>query len=199
MLVTSALSAILITLIYVGMQSSVETSKSTICLANLRQIGHLISLYCSDNQMKLPHANNNPYAWYVPLWPYASGGKTIYDGVKLEDFPFLQCPDGTEHKNALYDYAYDYDLSNRPLFEVQANLYYGSPVTGKRWLVIDGTWYFLRRSDGASGATGTQSIATLRHGKKANVLFPDFSVRSMSSQEINENLYIFKQHPISTP
>lgn len=190
--------AVLVVLIFPAMRALMEKRKSVACIGNLRQIGQLFALYCNDNQMKLPHANNNPFAWYVPLWPYTDNGKSINEGATLYDFPFLQCPAGTTHQDSLYDYAYDYDLSGRPLWEARQNLYYGVPVTGRRWLLIDGGWYFIRRSDGYNGAAGTKRTI-LRHNGRANVLFPDFSVQSMSREEINQSLYIFNQAPIPAP
>lgn len=185
-----ALVMILAALIYPAIKSITEKKQSILCMGNLRQIGQLLMLYTQDNGGKLPHAYSAPMAWYTHLWPYA--GRALSEGATLYDFPFLQCPKGTQQ---LYDYAYDYDLSNRPYLEACGNLYYGAPVTGRRWLVIDGEWYFLRRSDGYSGAAGTKRAA-LRHGGRANVLFPDCSVQSMSLEEINQSLYIFNQYKI---
>lgn len=162
------------------------------CLSNLRQIGSLFSQYLADHQMRfpqayeyetLPNGDRKTIVWYQHLWPYLpEDGREIF-----------KCPKGSVNRN----YAFERRISDRPHQELLSHLLpNGNPSPGKRWILMDGNWYFLEIAHGITGSAGTNSVAVFRHAETSNVLMPDFSVHSMTRDEINRSLYVFQQYPI---
>lgn len=191
LLAALAVVAVLVGIIIPVLGYSGEKSRSAKCVANLHGIGVLFSLYAADHQLRIPTAyetvDNQFRVWHQELWFYAGTGN------RLEHFPIFRCPSQGED---LYSYAFERRASKAQLANLIQDMEGGKPTVGKRWLVMDSSWYFLERSHGVNGATGTARITAFRHQKRANFLFPDFSVASLDKHQINHSLYNFKEYPI---
>ncbi len=190
-LVVLVLAAVFLAILLPVLGQSGERSRAAKCIVNLRGIGILLSLYANDHQARLPVAHETVdgkfTVWHQTLWPYSGGGQ------RLEDHPIFFCPSrGVD----LYSYAFERRASKGRLADLARNLEGNQPVLGRRWLVMDANWYFMERSHGVNGPTGTAKITALRHLRRANFLFPDFSVEALDQATINASLYIFKEYPI---
>src|SRR4051812_21009259 len=89
-----------------------EQSRSTMCLSNLRQIGHVIVLYIDDNHGRLPPADFRDPPFKHPPGNWATvlvSGKylSVPDlSVDNQHNSVLHCPNGID-ENGFDNFAYD--------------------------------------------------------------------------------------------
>ena len=198
LLVVVVIIAILCVLLIPAVQGVLQRARGAGCVANLRQIGALFPLYAMDNDGYVPlsiDSLNNP--WYRYLYPY------IQVSNMAAAQSIFKCPgkgkssdptDTSGHsygieQSATYTGAYNRIKLNYIMTENGGI----SLDKGRRWLLIDASWYLII----PGGSSGGTAVATkFRHLNHANVLMPDLSIQSMTKQDVNEQLYLYKQNPI---
>lgn len=72
LLVVISIIAVLISLLLPSLKHARETAKSTVCLANLRQLGMAFTIYLGDNKTRYPD-----YRWGIGLNPIINSSKAI--------------------------------------------------------------------------------------------------------------------------
>jgi len=197
LVVTIVIVAIVLALSIAGVNEGIERARGAGCVSNLKQIGSLIILYTQDHQGSMPPAtlNAGTVIWYRELYPYAGiAGSAAGMGV-------FKCPGKKKEEGTGHSYAIDYNATlgggaTPPPLKWTAVMTPGAltpPAQGQRWLVIDGSWYFIQVGKGSSAP---EKATRFRHSGRANVLFPDFSVRPLTKSEINAGLYLYKTYPV---
>lgn len=156
LLVVIAIIAVLIGILLPALGTARQTSKSLLCLSNLRQLSLGWSMYADDNRdvmvpgraPNLPGGESNPDNIYDigngrkfrPTWVARIGGYVgVYafttpseiDGRQDYDNPVYVCPmtpDWTDERNGSYGYNYQFLGNSR----VTAGAYHNFPVTRAR-------------------------------------------------------------------
>jgi prepilin-type N-terminal cleavage/methylation domain-containing protein/prepilin-type processing-associated H-X9-DG protein len=157
------------------------------CSRNLRQIGMAAMMYAGDNQMTLPSTSHQRggKSWTLTLQPYASEtltSKCADDGNKqrthtyvINDFLTIN-PAGAEHLN----YSI---LAKIP--RPEATFLFAEAATSH----TSDHFHFAPYYGGkVPPAVFEYQVAVGAHGEKANYLFADGHVETLSRQEIQARL-----------
>ncbi|MBI4025716.1 MAG: type II secretion system protein [Verrucomicrobia bacterium] len=196
LLVVIAIISILAALLMPALSRAREQGRSAACMANLKQQSQAFVMYSDDNDGSLPFywsASDGP--WYRLLHPYC--------GIKsaLADQGVFHCL--SKNPNDGWSYAIEYfagvetdNVTPVKLANLQANLVSGAPAPATRWLAMDSLGYLVYVGAAPGGWSYPGTSPQLRHNGRANVLFPDMHVESMSKQTINSTLYVFNWIPI---
>ncbi len=197
LLIALLLVALLCWLLMGGLGLLTERAKASKCIANLRQIGGLITLYANDHQGEMPPATRDQATriWYRELYPYL-GIVTTAAGQSIFACPSKTAEEGTGHSYAI-DYAATVGGGAIPppirFAALKNNATLSDPTLGERWLVMDARWYFIRAG---SGSASPAEAPRFRHAQRANVLMADLSVLPLRREQINTRLYLFRTNPI---
>ncbi len=191
--------AVLLLLGGAGLNHWSSRAQSAACTSHLRQIGVLINLYAQENNGFMPRTdqNANTTAWFQALYPLIGiTNKATGQGI-------FHCPGRRPPETPTgHSYAMEFSAGVGGGMAVPsvklAHLTHhngGVPLAnGLRWLVMDAGWHMIRAGNLTSA--NPRTAVRLRHQQRANVLMPDFSVRTLSKTEINQELYLFRQAPI---
>lgn len=191
LLVVIAIIVITLSIAVPVARSLVARSHAVNCAVNLRQIGLATMMYAGDNQMRLPvtshQRSQGGKSWTLTLQPYASGTITF------------KCPKDPDRKRA-YTYLINDFLTPNPA---------GAPdLDFSRLAMIDqpaATLLFaeaspayrntdhLHFSDFHGGKLPREvfeyQVATEAHSNKANYLFADGHVETLSRREVLARLH----------
>jgi len=191
-LLTVGIFAVLIALLYVGVQSALAASRRARCISNLRQVGAAMSLSIQENRQAIVSFRGG--SWDDRL---AWNNQCFLNGY-LTDKEVFRCPDG-ENKYPISGPSWFWNGYGLNMFDPDGG---EVPLTGKL-----GTGYIYRRStatiehpaaylliaDSATpsaqkyyqtfrlGKAGTTDLSGLhlRHQGRANVFFLDGHVESI--------------------
>jgi prepilin-type N-terminal cleavage/methylation domain-containing protein/prepilin-type processing-associated H-X9-DG protein len=198
LLVVISIIVILGALLFPVAQGVLQRARAAACVSNLRQISALFPLYAMDNDGYVPLSIDGAVQpWYRYLYPY------IQVTNMAASQSIFRCPgkgkssDPTDISGHCYGIEQSATYTGAHVRIKLNSIMYGNggiPLDkGRRWLVIDSSWYLI--IPGASSG-GTAVATKFRHANRANVLMPDLSVQSMTKQDVNEQLYLYKQNPI---
>jgi prepilin-type N-terminal cleavage/methylation domain-containing protein/prepilin-type processing-associated H-X9-DG protein len=87
LLVVIAIIAILATLVFPAIQTSLSKAREVACKSNMRQLGIGLIMFASDHGGALPAGQGNGGAWPVKIGPYIGGEPNTNNILKV-----LRCP-----------------------------------------------------------------------------------------------------------
>jgi len=94
LLVVIAIIGILAGMLLPALNQAREKAKSSLCIANLKQIGVAIDMYADDNKDTYPFGYSNAAQadWELLVNPYIAKTKTTYTGPGSTDSKVFVCP-----------------------------------------------------------------------------------------------------------
>jgi len=194
LLVVIAIIALLAALLLPALKGARNSSRRTVCVSNLRQIGFAQELYSSDSSERIASNRYDPvpgttYFWPNLLLPYFSQKLVTYD--VLPKVAVCWCPSATESvvndpANGYSDYAVQ-RLSYSQNYFMGGDAFNG--VAGHKRsevqkpdrmvLVVDGKWVNTQAfvvDNPASAASGAY-----RHGARLDMLLMDGHVETVAA------------------
>lgn len=212
LLVVMAIIAVLAVLLSTVASRVVESSRSAKCAGNLRQIAAGVAAYAGEHNMALPMADTYPTGfgikWYDAIGPYFQ-----VPAGKILTMTYLRCPSAGKEPNATYcSYApnYRYVFFVQALEKERLNTYPGSmrlnqvpasaflfgdsgwdSASGSQSIIYSPMWWTLDKDTDGDGIKdsnsaiggGSYNWVNPRHGKAANFVFADGSVRRVTIKQ----------------
>ncbi len=192
LLVVIAIVAILAAMLLPALSKARARAKQAVCMNNLKQIFIAIKIYVQDYDNYLPgntYTGNPGWANYLlPRKFIKRANPPIISPGYLENPDVCVCP-------AWPPYKYRTNINGDPQevygYNMRGNAYILSPydMDSIRWdynnfpLLVD-TWHSTNKTQ-TTGTFSSNDFIHLRHtGKRANILFLDGSVRTLSKDEI---------------
>jgi prepilin-type N-terminal cleavage/methylation domain-containing protein/prepilin-type processing-associated H-X9-DG protein len=194
LLVVVAVIAVLAALALPTLRGAYAQSLSTKCAGNMMQLGKATLLYASDNELCLPDGSHGIDSWTNSLQPYASGMITFRcpaDEVKgrtrtfvINDF-LTAVPCGAEYlSDRNQSHLACIDMPSQTVFFFELSRVAGTPDhLHLADLIMSNYGESVSPNDFAS------LVGVERHqGKKANYLFADAHVESISWIEVQQRI-----------
>ena len=182
-----------------------ESARTTQCISNLRQLGVATGLYASDNQGEIPYANYYQEAntrTADKLAPYVNvsfPNNTVLTASMIPPLDPFRCPSAPypakagnkSHygKNFFINSQKGYDTDHRRVgyrlihIDQPARYYYMADAVGSS-LESAASWQIGSTGSNAGELPVSKLGIELRHSGKANILFLDFHVESLSARQI---------------
>lgn len=198
MLVVVCIMAILAGLLMTVLPKAIASSRNTKCASNLRQLGMAVKLYSVDNDDQLPYQKDaNGLMWIDQIAPYV-GVKEGTVGAKPPS-PY-RCPACSYIGSwgNMSNYGKNYHI-NAYLTDTDAsrNGYRFSKLSGDYILLADAICAANSPQGPASRDIGnvnnppkadatTKYWIQARHTGRANILFCDFHVESLTTDQIGD-------------
>jgi len=205
LLVVVAIIAILAAMLLPALSRARERARQAVCMNNLKQLHLATMMYVQDNDGYLYINQNKPWKAMYP-WPYyliPLEGNPLkipnYLGKNLDKaYEIIQCPSGKRTRGTFYRAYGSYPREVHFKYE-KAPLMFSSKAT------INNTVLLIDSVDGEGFqmwmGTGCCDYAQIscRHHKRANALFWDGHIETLSKQDIiarwDKNLWgIYKNY-----
>jgi prepilin-type N-terminal cleavage/methylation domain-containing protein/prepilin-type processing-associated H-X9-DG protein len=166
-------------------------ARTTQCLNQLRQIGMATRLYANDNEQVLPmtvHQRKlNVQSWSVTLQPYAAGTITF------------RCP-MDEDRSRAYTYTLNDYLTPNPAGAPELDFSRLSRLArpgetvmfaeaSKNYANSDHFHFADYHGGPVPAAAFAEQVAVERHARRANYLFADAHVETVSWKEVQDRLH----------
>lgn len=163
LLVVIAIISLLTAILFPVFSRAREAARQSTCVSSLKQVGQAFQMYAQDYDGYTPYCydpvtgGSGLCAWYYALAPYAGG---IIGSASSK----LKCPSSKD----TWTYAVSYYIVyRRELDKVGLD-----PLN---WLVMDASYFWV----GTAGWSPATKLK-LQHNGRANTLFPDGHVDSLS-------------------
>ncbi|MBE6367308.1 MAG: DUF1559 domain-containing protein [Lentisphaerae bacterium] len=199
LLVVIAIIAILAAMLLPALSAARERARSSSCIANLKQVGISLTMYCGDN--KDWTCNSGGEAPQISTW-----GKLISTELNyMPDEKALLCPSlNNASANSLsFPYTYGFRIKNQSrifLYLGSSFSWITSSLKASGSFTSDPSTFMLvgdtvRTANGKfddqfyrMSSTGFQGGVDCRHGRTANMLFADSHVQSLNGEELGDEL-----------
>ncbi len=184
LLVALGIVAILAALLTGASQNIFGNSKSTACLANLRQIGFAILQYSNDHNGYLPTPGGSADTNAAAAWPQAL---MDYDISMTKKSRVLICPADPDPAKTRNGYSYAMNGNLNASLDTKTGTY--QPL---RMITIPKPAQIILFADSIASKNGRsvgQSTVQFLHGKKSNVLFLDGHTSTLPQSEATNSMY----------
>lgn len=183
-LVALGIVAILAALLTGASQNVFGNSKSTTCLANLRQIGLAIIQYSNDHNGYLPTPGGSADTSVAAAWPQAL---MDYDISMTKKSRVLICPADPDRAKIQNGYSYAMNGNLNASLDTRTGTY--QPL---RMITVTKPAQIILFADSIASKNGRsvgQSTVQFLHGKKSNVLFLDGHTSTLAPSDATNSLY----------
>ena len=194
--VTMGIIAVLSTLVFSAVSTSMQKAKTVQCISKMRQIGVALLLYTNENNGTLPPSSHSCGFSAQTKWTDASARYLgIQSPVVSADFErFYRCPLDPHKSNNYWSYALNAFFELNP----DNDDYQGSPQTWHRLVCIEhpARTVLLAEIKGANNAdhfmpetwgsmtSATNTLAYNRHIGLSNYLFLDGHIETLTVQSV---------------
>jgi general secretion pathway protein G len=199
LLVTTGILAVLVTLILPAVNRTIESSHTAGCASNLSQIGKAMFAYATDNDGRLPAADDNSKAWpfrtyMFQLNPYLGNLPTVtfeqqlkicFNGVfhcpGKKDWSLSGPTDKQRNSYGMNTFDTNYALNEGPklaAIEKPAKTVLVADMQADGYWALRNAHYMYK------------DFKALRHNKTDNILFCDGHVEAMPKDSFSYKLVL---------
>lgn len=183
LLTVIAIIGVLASIIIATVGTVREKARGTRCLSNLRQIGTAQLLYANENNNRFTPtwSSTSQVGWLSVIGPYLGTRERVNDAINNAD-SVLNCPARANHGTNTSSYGLNYQINDTRW----ARRMTAVPNPSRTILAgdqLDNVWNeFVKPPSSSQSAPPV----ALRHSSKANMLFCDGHVRSLSLQMVDD-------------
>jgi prepilin-type processing-associated H-X9-DG protein/prepilin-type N-terminal cleavage/methylation domain-containing protein len=208
LLVVIAIIAVLSSLAFLGFNKARESSRTTKCIANLREISIAMQFYTQENNDQYPRSTANEQIaeayWFYAISPYLAEGRR-FDQSKvnvampvLQNIPFA-CPSCTNHgwggagiDVGINGYQVGATTDQTNITNALRIAKVSEPST--TMLVADANGWLVGNRIGPNGSFSVADAAVIdtRHGGRANVLYFDGHVGQVTAAQLKDRDFVEK-------